>query len=134
MRKILKVGFWICLFANYVGCEPGSGKLTGSDEVEVISSVSITVTEKTANTLSLVATGTITNNGSNITPPWFLEGDFYSDNSFSFKLGGVSERIDFALGNSESTKWELAFESDKYAESEYPDFAVKNLRAYKYQE
>jgi hypothetical protein len=132
MNRILKIGFCVGLFASCFGCE--AGNVTGSDEVDVISNVAITVTETTASSSKLIAKGTITNNGSNIIPPWFVEGDFYSDSSFTFKLGGDSERINFALGNGESTGWELEFSSDRYVESEYPDFAVRNLRAYKFRE
>jgi hypothetical protein len=130
MKIHLKTFFLIVLATINISCDKTD--LVGLDDVDVINNVNISITELTANIASLIAKGVITNNGNNnITPPWYIEGDFYSNDTYTFKLGGENTRINFALGPDESTGWELTFISSQYNESDYPDFAVKNLRAYK---
>ncbi len=112
-------------------CSCDSYNLIGADNVEVIKDVEFTVTEMITNSNNLTAKGVIKNVGnSKITLSWYIECDFYSDDSSSFKFGGVNYRFNYSLDKGESTAWQLIFSSSKYDESQYPDFAVKNLRAY----
>ena len=105
--------------------------VTGADNVQVISYVEFQITEKTATTYQLTVRGTIKNTGTKkISPPWYIEGDFYKDESYAFKLGGESEQINFALYSGETTAWELVFSSSSYDEGQFPHFGIKNLRAY----
>ncbi|MBN2103067.1 hypothetical protein JW835_03405 [bacterium] len=128
MRKIAVIFTFICLSTYHVSCD---GDLTGVEDVDVLTNVDLTITETSVFTDKLEARGIAANHGGNITPPWYIEADFYSDDSFTLKLGGTNERMTYALGNGESTIWVLVFSSDKYKESEYNEFAIKNLRAYK---
>ena len=83
------------------------------------------------NTSSLTARGTIKNTGnSKKNPAWYVEGDFYSNSTQSFKLGGDNTYFNYSLGAGETTGWELMFSSTNYDESQYPNFSVSNLRAY----
>jgi len=111
------------------GC--GESSVTGSDDVSIIKNTEFSIIEKTPGTNTLTVTGTVKNTGkSKITPIWYIEGDFYSDNTYTFKLGGDSYQFNYSLAKGETTQWTLNFSSSQYNESDYPDFSVKNLRAY----
>ena len=111
------------------GC--GESSVTGSENVQVINNIGFTITEKINRGNELYVKGIVKNNGNKtITPTWYVEGDFYSNNTFSFKLGGDNNNFNYSLAKNESTLFQLRFSSSKYDESQYPDFAVKNLRAY----
>ncbi len=116
---------------NSGGCGDGGSTITGSDDVAVIKTVEFTITEKTNMGTALFVKGTVKNTGKkNITPVWYVEADFYTDDSYSFKLGGDNNRLNYSLAKGESTSFQLKFSSSKYDESQYQNFAVKNLRAY----
>jgi len=116
----------------FIACIEESTPVTGSQNVDVYTKTSFEVTERTASSNALTARGTIKNN-SNETfyAPWYIEGDFYTDQTYSFKLGGDNFKMNYSLAPGESTGWELVFSSSLYNESEYSDFGVKNLRAFK---
>ena len=78
----------------------------------------------------LIAEGTVENNGSQtITPTWYIEGQFYADSSFVVKLGGANLSFNYPLETGVTTHWRLEFTSDVIDVTEYPNFAVSNLRA-----
>jgi len=105
--------------------------VTGADDVQVIGYVEFQITERTATTSRLTAKGIIKNTGTKkISPPWYIEGDFYKDDTYAFKLGGESQQINYALYAGETTAWELTFSSSSYDEGQFPHFGMKNLRAY----
>ncbi len=114
---------------NSGGC--GDSSITGSDDVIVIKNVEFTIIEKINRGSELFVKGFVKNKASKtIRPPWYVEGDFYSDDTYSFKLGGDNNALNYSLAKNESTTFELQFSSSKYDESQYPDFAVKNFRAF----
>ena len=78
----------------------------------------------------LKATGTIRNIGdTTILAPWYVEAEFYVDSTFTFLLGGDQDSYNINLSPNTSTFWSLSFSSD-IVESNYPDFAIKNFRAF----
>ncbi len=129
MLKFMLLFISVLFLLNSGGC--GGSSLTGSDDVMVIKNVEFTITEKINRGNELFIKGFVKNNNrSTIRPPWYVEGDFYSDNTYTFKLGGENNRINYSLAKNESTAFELRFSSAKYDELQYPDFAVKNFRAF----
>ena len=62
--------------------------------------------------------------------PWYIEGDFYSDNSYTNIIGSDSELIEILLASGITSNWTLSFSSNDIIESEYPDFGFKNLAGY----
>ena len=109
-----------------------SNSITGSDDVFEYDGAVFEISETIGYSSTLIAKGTVENAGSNnFYGPWYVEGDFYSDDTYSFKLGGEKFLVTFSLEPGEQTGWELRFSSNLYTESDYPGFAVKNLRAYK---
>lgn len=114
---------------NSSGC--GENSVTGSADVRLIKNIEFTITDKINRGNELYVKGIVKNkNKSTVRPLWYVEGDFYSDNSFTLKLGGDNTSINYSLAKNETTIFELRFSSSKYNESDYPNFAVKNLRAF----
>ncbi|RKY90360.1 MAG: hypothetical protein DRQ01_09300, partial [Ignavibacteriae bacterium] len=75
--------------------------------------------------------GTVKNTGSaDITPPWYIEGQFYADSTLTLKLGGDNTRITVPLEPGVQTLWSLTFSDPNIAEGDYPNFRVSNMRAY----
>jgi len=117
------------ILAYFSGC--GELSVTGSDDVDEIKNVEFNILEKQSSQYTLTVKGTIKNNGTfKITPTWYVEGDFYSDNTYVLKLGGSSRQFNYSLDRGETTQWTLSFSSQEYNESDYPNFGIKNLRAY----
>ena len=128
--KIAKHLIIIVLLLFGVGCYE-SNNITGSDDVDEYSGAEFTITEKVVSSSRLTAKGTVKNTSDETYyGKWYVEGDFYADGTYAFKLGGDNYLITYSLAPNESTGWELVFQSSLYEESDYPDFAVKNLRAY----
>ena len=79
---------------------------------------------------SLIAEGTVENNGEqSITPMWYIEGQFYADSSFVVKLGGDSQSFNFPLDVGQITHWKLVFTSNTIDVTDYPCFSLRELRA-----
>lgn len=118
----------LCLSCIFWQCEAA---ITGSPDVNVIANVNFRITESRAESNRLVAKGTVENTGNRtITPPFYVEGQFYADANYRIKLGGDDYRIAFSLEPGEAAVWTLEFSSSEINEARYPDFAVKNLRAF----
>jgi hypothetical protein len=126
MRKLAVI--LICLL--YLGCKDSS-PVVGSAEVNPITTASFTVTGFQATGTELSATGRVRNNGSaRISPPWYIEGIFYSDSTLTLQLGGRNMTMNVSLDPGVETLWTLQFSDDSIIESDYPNFRVSNLRAY----
>ncbi|KAA3618897.1 MAG: hypothetical protein DWQ05_05880 [Calditrichaeota bacterium] len=128
MKNLLTIFVIFLCALQFWGCDE---TITGSPNVDVISNVRFVITDTWAESDKLVATGTIENTGNRtIAPPFYVEGQFYSDARYRLKLGGDDYRISFSLEPREIAVWRLEFSSSEINESLYADFAVKNLRAY----
>jgi hypothetical protein len=104
--------------------------ITGDANANVLSGSVFTITERTlGGGTQMSARGTVRNDGKNAwSPVWVVEGQFYADSTFSFKLGGATKSFTFSLAKGESTLWDLKFTSTAFDLADYPHFAVKNLR------
>ena len=131
MKLFLRLLFIILLFS----CNDSN--LIGEDQDDIIDDVEIIVTDRTSSSTELIALGNITNKGAEtITPPWYLEGKFYADNTLSSVIGGDNVRQIISLAPEESMDWNLSISSSDLTNSsadisDYPFFTVGSLRAYK---
>ncbi len=113
------------------GCDESS--ITGSDNVNEIEHVSFSniTTSNTEN--SLLASGIIKNTSQtmNISPPWYIECQFYyRDNSGNtFLIGGESVKINNSLSPGISLEWTLEHQVDN--PGNYQNFTISDERAYK---
>ena len=80
---------------------------------------------------TLQVTGMITNTGdTTILAPWSVEAEFYSDSTFTLILGGTQQSFNVNLGSGVSKQWTLNFSDSDIVESNYPNFAINNFRAF----
>ena len=119
------------LSAVFLSCE--NTKLTGSENVSEIENVTFSqVTTSILNDV-LIANGIITNNNQtlSISPPWYIECQYYYSNSAgnTFLIGGESMTISNALPAGVSLEWTLEHQVQN-AEN-YLNFTINDLRAYK---
>ncbi|SVD46183.1 uncharacterized protein METZ01_LOCUS399037 [marine metagenome] len=118
-----------CLFS----CED-SGAITGSENVTEIENVSFSsvVTSITEN--GLVADGVIKNDSQtlSISPPWYIECQFYYDDNSgnTFLIGGESITINSSLSPGISLEWMLEYLTEN--PENYQNFIINDLRAYKH--
>ncbi len=126
LSLIFTLFFCITLF----NCE--SEPVTGSEDVTILPSVTITIDTTYVFGNDFRAEGKATNNGNEtVTPVWFVEGAFFTDGQSSIKMGGANDWFNFSLEPGQSAEWILRFKDGQYPASEYPDFTVGSLRAYK---
>ena len=127
---LLLVSLFLYLIIIGSSCET-SDPIVGDPGVPVITNVSFNVTALNVSSDKLTATGTVRNNSSvRIAPPWNIEGQFYSDSTFTLKLGGDVTRITVPLESGVETLWTLKFSSSNISEGDYPNFRVSGMRAY----
>ena len=115
-----------------IGCENSTSGITGSENVDVIEHVNFSNIEKSLTENSLIVAGVLTNSSSSITisPPWFIECQFYYQNSGNtFLIGGESTTINNSLSPGVSVEWSLSYNVDN--PGQYENFTINDLRAYK---
>ncbi len=114
-----------------IQCQPVTSTEVGSPSDTQIPSMLISVdTTYISYSGTLVATGTVSNKGtSTITPPWYVECQFYTDSTFSLKMGGNNTQITLPLSSGQGTFWTISFSSSNVTVQNYPHFKVSNLRA-----
>ncbi|MBC8311760.1 MAG: hypothetical protein H8E72_05600 [Candidatus Marinimicrobia bacterium] len=125
---------WITMLTIILmcGCEPSKSNVTGSNSVIDLNSAEFVITEKNAYSSSFQVNGTVENTGNTTYyPVWYIEADFYANDEYVLKFGGTSTSITHSLEPGEQTLWTLSFSSSQINESDYGDFAIKNIRAYK---
>jgi len=113
-----------------ISCDE-SEPVVGSTGDTAIPNLSFTVdtTYLDASNNRLVAKGTVKNNGnSQVTSPWYVECQFYTNSSKTTKLGGNYTQIGVPLAKSESTFWTINYSSSNVNVNDYPNFAVSNFR------
>ena len=115
-----------------IGCENSASGITGSENVDVIEHVNFSSIEKSLTENSLIVAGVLTNSSSSITisPPWFIECQFYYQNSGNtFLIGGENTTINNSLSPGVSVEWSLSYNVDN--PGQYENFTINDLRAYK---
>ena len=105
--------------------------IIGSNNVFELDNINLTVTEMEADNYRWKVSGTVVNMGdSTILAPWYIEAMFYSDSTFTTTFGGDTDRMNFNLEPGVTSYWFLTHSSEAVVEANYPNFAIKDLRAY----
>ena len=119
--------FYLIIFS----CEDTN--LTGSENVSEIENVTFSNLSTSISNNTLIASGTITNNNQSlsISPPWYIECQYYYENTSGniFLIGGESTLISNALPAGVSLVWTLEHQVDN--PDNYSNFTINDLRAYK---
>jgi len=105
--------------------------VVGSTQDTQISNLSFNVdtTYLEASASRIVAKGSVTNNGSaQVTSPWYIEGQFYTDATYKIKLGGNSTQIGVPLSRGQSTFWTIYYTSSNENVNNYPNCRIGDLR------
>ncbi|MCP5063779.1 MAG: hypothetical protein GY936_15130 [Ignavibacteriae bacterium] len=106
-----------------------SDNIVGSNEDVEINNVSFNVDTTYLESNVLYAKGTVTNLGTTkINSPWYVEGQFYTDQTYNIKLGGNNSRISVPLEPYQSTFWVLSYSTTKVDVNQYPNFRISDLR------
>jgi hypothetical protein len=126
--------FFFCCFCSLflISCDD-SDPVVGEPGKAVIENLAYTVDTTYVDNASsrLVARGSVKNNGSSqVTSPWYIEAQFYASATSSTKLGGNNTRIGVPLNRGESTFWTIYFSSNNVDVRSYPNFGVKEIRAF----
>jgi multidrug efflux pump subunit AcrA (membrane-fusion protein) len=117
------------LFFSF-SCKPVVDPIVGSSGDTQIPNTVVTVDSTYIYYGSLYARGRVMNDGtSQITPPWYVECQFYSDSTFKYKLGGANTTIYVPLDPGQGTFWTVSFYSTNVTVQQYPNFKVKDQRA-----
>ena len=109
----------------------GCFDIIGSNNVFELDNINLTVTEMEAENYRWKVSGTVVNTGdSTILAPWYIEAMFYSDSTFTTTFGGDNDRMNFNLESGVTSYWSLTHSAEAVVEADYPNFAIKGLRAY----
>ena len=109
----------------------GCFDIIGSNNVFELNSVNLTVTEMEATNTRWKVIGTVVNIGdTTILAPWYVEAMFYSDSTYTTTFGGDNDRMNFNLESGVTSYWSLTHSSEAVVESNYPNFTIKDMRAY----
>ena len=109
----------------------GCFDIIGSNDVFELNSVNLIITETEASNSQWKVYGTVMNTGdTTILAPWYIEAMFYADSTFSTTFGGDNERMNFPLEPGVTSYWTLDHRSESVIEADYPDFKIKDLRAF----
>jgi len=109
----------------------GCFDIIGSNDVFELNSVNLIVTETEASNSQWKVYGTVVNTGdTTILAPWYIEAMFYSDSTYTTTFGGDNERMNFPLEPGVTFYWTLDHRSESVIEADYPDFKIKDLRAF----
>ena len=129
MKKFYITKFVLITF--FFSCE--DNEITGSENVSEIENVTFSQVVTTISNNALVASGVIINNNQSlsISPPWYIECQYYYSNSMgnTFLIGGENITINNALPPGISLEWTLEHTVEN-AEN-YMNFTIDQLRAYK---
>ena len=127
--RFAAASFLLILLASY-GCETTTDTPVGSSKDTQIPNTALTVDSTYMSGSYLYARGTVKNNGTdNITTPWYVECQFYSDSTYTYKLGGSNTQINVPLSGGQGTFWTIGFSSSNVDVRQFPRFRVNDLRA-----
>jgi hypothetical protein len=116
---------------TFLGSSCEEDPIIGPDPGKEPIRVTFTVTSQLVTSTRLSVSGKVKNIGSNtITAHWFVEGQFYSDNTYTLLLGGDVTTINLPLNPGVETLWNLELSDPDIAEGNYPNFAITDLVAY----
>ena len=111
-------------------CTPAPNALVGSSADTQIPNTVVSIDTTYISYGSLYAQGIVRNNGaSQISSPWYVECQFYTDSTYTIKLGGNYTEIYVPLDPGQGTFWKVGFSSSNVTVQNYPLFKVKDQRA-----
>ena len=129
--KIIALVVTILLFYGCPGGVIGSEEDEPIDHVEWVLGTDDNPAGYSYTNETLQVTGMITNAGdTTILAPWWVEAEFYSDSTFTLILGGDQQSFNVNLQTGVATQWTLNYSSQDKVESDYPNFAINNFRAF----
>ena len=129
MKPIITIIIILLAAMFMVSCNESN--VVGAEDVSVLEDANFTIMEYLFTSTELIVKGTVSNDSdATFYPPWYIEADFYADSTFTTKFGGDRTTINYSLAPGENTLWQLTYSSSLIIESDYPNFAVKNLRAF----
>ena len=129
MKPIITIVVILMSAIFMISCNESS--VVGADDVSVLEDANFEITEYLFTSSELIVKGTVSNDGDDtFYPPWYIEAEFYADSTFTTKFGGTRTTKNYSLAPGENTLWQLTYSSSLIIESDYPNFRVKNLRAY----
>ena len=109
----------------------GCNNVIGSDDDTELNNLEFTQIVKAVSDSELTVTGQVKNTGTTkVSSPWYVEGMFYTDTTFTFILGGDNQRQNVPLEPEVSISWTLSYSSSEVLESDYPNFGFRNLRGF----
>ncbi len=128
----LKLIISMALLSLFASC----GDTTAPLEEEVGSSVTVAIPYLSFNPEStyiekgiMTVEGTVLNMGTTqIDPTWYVEAQFFSDSTFSVKLGGNLDTLLLPLKPGEQALWKVRFTSTAVDPNKYANFRVSNIR------
>jgi hypothetical protein len=116
---------------TFLGSSCEEDPIIGPDPGKEPIRVTFTVTSQLVTSTRLSVSGKVKNIGSNtITAHWYVEGQFYADNTYTLLLGGDVTTINLPLNPGVETLWNLELSDPDIAEGNYPNFAIRDLVAY----
>lgn len=130
MKGMLVIAVLMTFALVSCDADPGSN-IVGSGNDTPINGVTFTVDTTyldASGSGQLVARGLVKTTVS-IVAPWYVEGQFYSDTTWSTKLGGNNTRIDVPLSPGQSTFWTIYFYTSAVDVRQFPNFGIHDLRA-----
>ena len=128
LKKYFAIAVILLFFAS---CNNTTDNTVGSSTDTQINSLSFTVdtTYLDSGAKRLVARGKVKNIGqNNVTSPWYVEGQFYTDDSYTTKLGGNYTQVGVPISQGQQTFWTIYFSSSNVDVLKYPNFRIGNLR------
>ena len=128
----MKVTAFLSFFVVFIAasCEESGDSIVGSSKDTEISNMSFTLDTTYISNTSLVAQGKAIYNGRDrVSPPWYVEAQFYTDSTFVTKLGGNHTAISVPLDPGQQTFWLISFSSAQVDVRQFPRFRVKDIRA-----
>jgi len=129
--KIIALVVTILLFYGCPGGVIGSEEDEPIDHVEWVLGTDDNPAGYSYTNETLQVTGMITNTGdTTILALWWVEAEFYSDSTFTLILGGDQQSFNVNLQTGVATQWTLNYSSQDKVESDYPNFAINNFRAF----
>lgn len=126
--------FFVFILSSFIltSCEPVADSTVGSSKDTQISGIIFQIDTVYLDNWrpEIIAKGRAKNSSTyNVSVPWYVEGQFYSDSSFTLKLGGANTKIEVPLSPNQETFWMINFTTENVDLRLYPKATISNVRA-----
>lgn len=114
----------------FISCESPGDDTVGSTKDTPIDGLQFTIdTVYLDNTPKLIAKGKAKNlSSAKVLTPWYVEAQFYSDTTYTLKLGGSYSQIGVPLNTGQETFWTINFASNNVDVRKYPNAKLADIR------